>query len=106
APGQVQGDAFVAQRAAIKMSGGRYLIPQYSQPPWAEDNGMMHVPLGTVKRGTRNGPRGLMVPKCSKNQDQAWEFMKFVTSKEGMHLRLKLNYSTPARKSLWDPFAT
>jgi len=105
APGQVQGDAFVAQRAAIKMSGGRYLIPQYSQLPWAEDIGMMHVPLGTAKRGSRNGPRGLMIPKGSKNQDQAWDFVKFITSKDGMQLLFKLNYSTPARKSLWDAFA-
>ena len=36
--------------------------------PWADDIGMMHVPLGTRPRETRNGPRGLMIPKGSKNQ--------------------------------------
>jgi multiple sugar transport system substrate-binding protein len=104
-PGAVQGDAFTAQRVAVKLTGGRYLIPTYSALPWAEDIGMLHSPLGTTKRLSRNGPRGLMIPKGSKNQDQAWDFIRFFTDKAGMQLLFKLNYSTPARKSLWDAFA-
>ena len=87
------------------MSGGRYLTPTFTALPWAEDIGMMHVPVGTAKRQSRNGPRGLMIPKGSKNQDQAWDFVRFISSKEGMQLLFRANYSTPARKSLWDAFS-
>jgi multiple sugar transport system substrate-binding protein len=104
-PGAVQGDPFQTQRVAMKVVAGRWLAPLYSSFTWAEDIGMLHQPLGSAPRQSRNGPRGLMVPKGAKNQDQAWEFIKFVASKDGMQLLFRLNYSTPARKSLWDPFA-
>jgi multiple sugar transport system substrate-binding protein len=106
APGAVQGDPFQAQRVAMKVTAGRWLAPLYASFTWAEDIGMLHQPLGTAPRQARNGPRGLMIPKGAKNQDQAWEFVKFITSKEGMQLLFKANYSIPARKSLWDAFAT
>jgi multiple sugar transport system substrate-binding protein len=104
APGAVQGDPFQAQRVAMKIVAGRWLVPLYSSFSWADDLGMLHQPVGTAPRQSRNGPRGLMIPKGSKNQDQAWEFIRFITSKEGMQLLFRLNYSTPARKSLWEPF--
>lgn len=104
-PGAVQGDPFQAQRVAMKIVAGRWLAPLYSSFSWAEDLGMLHQPVGTAQRQSRNGPRGLMTPRGSKNQDQAWEFIRFITSKEGMQLLFRANYSTPARKSLWDPFS-
>jgi multiple sugar transport system substrate-binding protein len=104
-PGAVQGDPFQAQRVAMKVVAGRWLAPLYNSFSWVEDLGMLHQPNGAVPRQSRNGPRGLMIPKGSKNQDQAWEFVKFITDKNGMQLLFRLNYSTPARKSLWDPFA-
>jgi multiple sugar transport system substrate-binding protein len=106
APGAVQGDPFQAQRVAMKIVAGRWLAPLYSSFSWADDLGMLYQPMQQgVPRKSRNGPRGLMIPKGSKNQDQAWEFIRFITSKEGMQLLFRANYSTPARKSLWEPFS-
>lgn len=104
APGTVQGDPFQAQRVAMKTVAGRWLAPLYSSFSWADDIGMLHQPLGTAPRQSRNGPRGLMIPKGSKNQEAAWQFIKFITDKNGMQLLFRANYSTPARKSLWEPF--
>lgn len=103
-PGQVQGNAFQAQRVAMQVVAGRWLAPLYSSFDWSNDIGMLHQPLGTAPRQSRNGPRGLMIPKGSKNQEAAWNFIKFITDKDGMQLIFRANYSTPARKSLWEPF--
>ena len=88
----------------MKVVAGRWLGPLYSSFSWAEDLGMLHQPLGTSPRQSRNGPRGLMIPKGSKNQDAAWNFIEFITNKEGMQNLFRLNYGTPARTSLWDVF--
>ena len=103
-PGAVQGDPFQAQRVAMKIVAGRWLGPLYTSFSWSDDLGMLHQPLGTAPRQSRNGPRGLMIPKGSKNQDAAWNFIEFITNKEGMQLLFRLNYGTPARKSLWPVF--
>lgn len=104
-PGAVQGDPFQAQRVAMKVVAGRWLGPLYTSFPWAAENlGMLHQPLGTAPRQSRNGPRGLMIPKGSKHQDEAWKFISYITSQEGMRLLFRLHYGTPARKSLWPEF--
>lgn len=104
-PGTIQGDAFVAERTAIKNFSGRWLTPQYSKLPWVENLAMIMAPTGpTGTKQSRNGPRGLFIPKGAKYRDQAWELLKFINSPEGETMAFAGQYGTPPRHSLWDAF--
>lgn len=104
-PGVLQGDPFVDQRIAIRNFSGRWLTPLYSKLPWVQDLGMIMAPTGpTGKKQTRNGPRGLFIPKGAKHRDEGWELLKFINSPEGETIALQGQYSTPPRHSLWGVF--
>lgn len=46
------------------------------------------------------GVVGYMITEASQNKDLAWEYVKFLTSKEAMNIELEGNFSTPTRKSM------
>ncbi len=105
-PGEIQGDPFVAQRTAMNPFGGRFLTPTYSKLPWVADMGMIMAPTGPgAAKQSRNGPRGLFIPKGAKHPDEGWQLVKYITSPEAETIAFKGNYSTPPRHSLWDVFS-
>ena len=46
------------------------------------------------------GTAGYMIMEASENKDLAWEYIKFLASKEAMNIELEGNFSTPTRKSM------
>lgn len=46
------------------------------------------------------GTAGYMITEASSNKDLAWEYIKYLASKEAMTIELDGNFSTPTRKSM------
>jgi len=60
------------------------------------------TPKGPVSRGTTTGGGFLAVSAASQNKEDAWEFIKFISSKRGQGMQLETTGWLPVRDDAWD----
>ena len=60
------------------------------------------TPRGPVSRGTTTGGGFLAVSAASQNKAEAWEFIKFISSKRGQGMQLQTTGWLPVRDDAWD----
>jgi multiple sugar transport system substrate-binding protein len=79
------GDTFLAGRRAITKTGHNSAADiQAAAEAGRIDPGMTFAPEGPVALVPREGPDAIAMPKDGKLKDQAWTFLSWTVSKEGM----------------------
>ncbi|QKD80039.1 ABC transporter substrate-binding protein [Actinomyces marmotae] len=104
-PAQGGGNELVGQFSggSIGMTpAGGYWVQGLSEAGLApEDYDVAYFPKGRSQRH-QFGAAGYAILKTSKRKDEAWEWVKFCTSLEGMKLAFTKPDTTPTRRSMCD----
>ena len=96
--GQGFEEMFMAQRAAM-IPDSRYVYKMFSKGlefPWD----VAHMPKGPAGRATTFIWGGNCILKTTKHPREAWEFLKFLSGKEGALLNVKAGNAFPAYKKV------
>ena len=67
-----------------------------------DDFDVIHFPKGKAKRVTGMGTFGFALTTSSKNPDQAWSFLEWMYSEEGMKIIASNYASVPAMKRFYN----
>ncbi len=97
ASGQYGGDTFLAGVSAMTPLG-HWVVPGYADAKLNFDAAPM--PKGPAGRFTSVNSAGFVIAKGSKNPTQAFEFLKFVLSKDGQTRLAELGFACPVLKSI------
>ncbi|MCD6219796.1 sugar ABC transporter substrate-binding protein [Candidatus Calescamantes bacterium] len=89
-------DLFQSKKAAMSIMG-RWMVPAYRAGGFDFD--VAPLPKGK-KRATFLVVSGYVIPSGSKHKKEAWEFLRYLTSKEGEKIMTKPGLLVPARKSV------
>ena len=102
-PAQGGGNELVAQFAggSIGMTpAGGYWVQGLSEAGMTERQfDVQFFPKGRSQRH-QFGAAGYAIMRTSKRKDEAWEWVKFCTSREGMRLAFPTPNTTPTRRSM------
>lgn len=93
------GDAFGAEAGAIMIEGNwvvGHLRENFSNVKY----GTLEMPTYKGKNSSMLFTVGYAINKDSKNKDNAWEFVKYATGKEGMKTNTSISGALPARESV------
>lgn len=96
--GQSFQEMFMAQRAAM-IADSRYAYKIFSKGlefPWD----VAHMPKGPVRRSTTFIWGGNCILSSTKHPAETWEFLKFLSGKEGALLNVKAGNALPAYKKV------
>ena len=97
------GNVFAAGKAAMAPLQRLWCTTLRSQ--LQDDFDVMHFPKGKTKRVTGMGTFGFALTAKSKNPDQAWKFLEYMYSEDGMKLITQSYAAVPAMKRFYDsPF--
>ncbi len=98
------GDAFGSQKVAMVISGNwmiPFLADQYPDFKFGEDWDIAPVPAGPVKRVTMAYTVALAINSKTAHPNEAVEFVKYVTGKEGQKiLVVQMGHTLPSVKGL------
>lgn len=99
------GDTFLAGRRAINKTGhNSSAAMEVARQAGKIDPGMTFAPGGPAGLVPREGPDAISMPKDGKNKDQAWTFLSWTVSKEGMQIYTKGGRgASPRLDQLSDP---
>jgi multiple sugar transport system substrate-binding protein len=99
------GDTFLAGRRAITKTGHNSAAAiEAAREAGRIDPGMTFAPAGPAGLVPREGPDAISMPKDGKAKDQAWTFLHWTVSKEGMEIYTKGGRgASPRLDQLADP---
>jgi multiple sugar transport system substrate-binding protein len=99
------GDTFLGGRRAISKTGHNAVAAiEAAREAGKLDPGMTFAPGGPAGLVPREGPDGIAIPKDGKSKDQAWTFLSWTVSKEGMDLYTRSGRgASPRLDQLEDP---
>lgn len=92
---------FMQGKLAMHLSG-RWFMPIYKREikfNWA----ITKFPAGKAESVVGTDSSGWAISKDSKHTDEAWRFVKFISSKKSIEKFTQSNLITPARKDVNDP---
>lgn len=96
---QVSNISFDTGKVAMQLFGS-WMIPTYATLPfnWA----VAPIPTGPKGRLPAAFPNGMGIGGGSKNQDAAWEWIKFCTSEEGQNIIAEEGLAQPTLEAIMD----
>lgn len=89
---------FSAGKIAM-MIDGHWMVPYYEKAITTFEWDVAPLPKDK-RRANWAGGSAFCIMKGTKHLEEAWKFVKFATGEEGQKILVKLNFSTPARKSI------
>lgn len=95
--GEYGGDPFLAGVAAMTTIG-HWVVPGYSEVDFKWD--IAPMPKGPAGQATSVNSAGFVIGKASKNQDAAFEFLKYVLSEPAQKRLAELGFACPVLKSV------
>ncbi|HEX2993940.1 MAG TPA: sugar ABC transporter substrate-binding protein, partial [Anaerolineales bacterium] len=95
--GEYGGDPFLAGVAAMTTIG-HWVVPGYSEVDFKWD--VAPMPKGPAGQATSVNSAGFVIGKASKNQDAAFEFLKYVLSEPAQKRLAQLGFACPVLKSV------
>lgn len=102
-PAQGGGGELVAQFAGgsigMTPAGGYWVQGLFEAGMTPDDYDVQYFPRWRTQRH-QFGAAGYAIMKTSERKDEAWEWVKFCTSREGMHLAFPAPNTTPTRRSM------
>lgn len=91
------GDVFAAGAAAMT-TVGHWVVPFYSQLPFAWD--VAAFPAGPAGRATSVNSAGFVIANGSQNPDAAWEFIKYAVGTDGQSRLTELGFAIPVLQAV------
>lgn len=96
---QVSNISFDTGKVAMQLFGS-WMIPTYATLPF--NWGVAPIPRGPQGRLPAAFPNGMGIGGSSKNQDAAWEWIKFCTSEEGQKIIAEEGLAQPTLEAIMD----
>ena len=101
--GMLQGNQFLLENIAIQFSGPWNIgfLKKHAPPGFEYDYAPLPVPEGTEEPIlTYSDPKNIVIFATTKHPEEAWEFVKFLISKESDLKLLEFTSQIPFRKDL------